>query len=1017
MLRLAPLLLIPAAAVAAEQVELNGHQFTVADGWTVELAAEPGLSDRPVSACFDDAGRLFVTESSGSNEPVEVQWEKKPHRLLMLEDADGDGAFDRRTVFAEGLMLPQGCLCRDGWVYVAAAPTIERFRDTTGDGVADDREVWFDGKVLSFCANDLHGPYLGPDGVLYWTKGAFEEQRHPRPGGPDFVTRAAHVFRRSPVDDTVEPVLTGGMDNPVEVAWTAAGDGFCCATFVQHPGNGRRDGIVPLVRGGLFGKRHGVLDGFPHVGELLDPTTHLGAAAPAGLCRPAVGADPDEPELFCAQFNTRRVSSHRPVADGAGWRTDDAVLLESDRFEFHPTDVLEDADGSLLVVDTGGWYKLCCPTSQVEQPDVLGAIYRLRPTTPKLPTAVRDDPRGTRLAWGEATTAELVARLTDPRPAVADRAVETLAKRGDAAVPALKKVLETGDPAARAAAVWGLTRVPGEQARAAVRAVVRDADPPVRRAALRSAALWRDAAAADAAIPLLTAADPLDRRLAAELVADADRRDAVPALLTSAADAGGDPVLHAALTSALIELGDAVAVRRGLAGPAADDPDALRAAILALAALPGGELDPHALAPRLFAEDAELRRTVERLFDRREDYAGPLAAFLRRRLNRGVDDRTLDLLARYADRPLIAPLLTDAAAKDPAGVWRRVADAGVGEVPEAWDASLAAALSDLAARPHALRLLADAGLPDRRAVADAVRAVGDDAAAPTSDRFAAWALLPSVRVDAERLAELRTVLLDPAAAGRDDAPRVVAAASFGDEARGELPGLLAEVGPLTLPKVLPAVRGGDGAFAAAALAAVAGNPAFAALPADELRAAFADYGPDVRAGVDAALDRREADRAAARAGLAATFDALPPGDASRGAAVFRSEKAACMTCHRIGQQGGDFGPSLFDIGKIRTKRDLHEAVVLPSAAFVRSYEPWVVLTEDGQTFSGLLKDETGDAVTLAVTPTERVTVERAAILEMAPGPVSVMPAGLDRQISDRQMADLLAFLAANRGWE
>ena len=46
--------------------------------------------------------------------------------------------------------------------------------------------------------------------------------------------------------------------------------------------------------------------------------------------------------------------------------------------DFHPTDVLEDADGSLLVVDTGGWYKLCCPTSQLEKPDVLGAIYRVR---------------------------------------------------------------------------------------------------------------------------------------------------------------------------------------------------------------------------------------------------------------------------------------------------------------------------------------------------------------------------------------------------------------------------------------------------------------------------------------------------------------------------------------------------------------------------------------------------------------------------------------------------------------
>ena len=1018
MLRLAPLLLLPAAALAGGPVELNGHRFAVADGWTVELAAGPGLSDRPVSACFDDAGRLFVTESSGSNEPVEVQWEKKPHRLLMLEDADDDGTFDRRTVFAEGLMLPQGCLWHDGWVYVAAAPTIKRFRDTTGDGVADEREVWLDGEVLSFCANDLHGPYLGPDDVLYWTKGAFEEQRHPRPGGPDFVTRAAHVFRRSPVDGAVEPVLTGGMDNPVEVAWTAAGDGFCCATFVQHPGNGRRDGIVPLVRGGLFGKRHGVLDSFPHVGDLLDPTTHLGAAAPAGLCRPAVGADPDEPELFCAQFNTRRVSSHRLVPDGAAWRTDDAVLLESDRFEFHPTDVLEDADGSLLIVDTGGWYKLCCPTSQVEQPDVLGAIYRLRPAAPKLPAGVRDDPRGTRLSWGDAATpAELVARLADPRPAVAARATGELAGRGDAAVPALAAVLAEGDPAARLAAIWCLTRVPDEAARAAVRGPVGDENDAVRRAALRSAALWRDAAAVDAALPLLTAADPLTRRLVAELVAAAGSGDVVPVLLTAAADAGGDPVLHAALTSALIESGDAEAVRGGLAGPSADHPGALRAAILALAALPGGELDPHALAPRLFAEDAELRRTAERLFDRREDYAGPLAAFLRRRLDRGADGRTLDLLARYADRAEVVPMIADSAASDPAGVWRRVADVGITDVPETWDAALAAALFDEEARAHALRVLAAADLPDRPGLTAAVRVVGNGIAAPPADRFAALALLGSVPVGGDLLLDLRDAVLNSAAAGRGDALRVLAAADFDADARIELLDLLAEAGPLTLPKLLPAVRGGDDGFASAALTAVAGNPAFAALPPDELRAAFAGYGDETTAAVDALLARREADRAAARAGLSATFEALPPGDAGRGAAVFRSEKAACMTCHRIGEQGGDFGPSLFGIGAVRTARDLHEAIALPSAAFVRSYEPRLVLTDDGRSLSGMLKDESAGTITLATKPGETVTVPRAVILELAPGETSLMPAGLEKQITDAELADLIAFLKANRGWE
>ena len=52
--------------------------------------------------------------------------------------------------------------------------------------------------------------------------------------------------------------------------------------------------------------------------------------------------------------------------------------MTSPDLDFHPTDVLEDADGSLLVVDTGGWYKLCCPTSQLHKPDVLGGVYRVR---------------------------------------------------------------------------------------------------------------------------------------------------------------------------------------------------------------------------------------------------------------------------------------------------------------------------------------------------------------------------------------------------------------------------------------------------------------------------------------------------------------------------------------------------------------------------------------------------------------------------------------------------------------
>ena len=78
------------------------------------------------------------------------------------------------------------------------------------------REVWFDGKTLTGCANDLHGPYLGRDGWLYWCKGAFAEQRHTLASGKEFVTRASHIFRARPDGSGLEPVLTGGMDNPVE---------------------------------------------------------------------------------------------------------------------------------------------------------------------------------------------------------------------------------------------------------------------------------------------------------------------------------------------------------------------------------------------------------------------------------------------------------------------------------------------------------------------------------------------------------------------------------------------------------------------------------------------------------------------------------------------------------------------------------------------------------------------------------------------------------------------------------
>ena len=173
-------------ALAAEppvktvQVQLNGHTFTLPAGFEIELAAGPPLVDRPIVADFDELGRLYIGDSSGSNENVKDQLQKKPHRIVRLEASHGDGKFDRSTVFADKMMFPEGVLWHAGSVLVSAPPSIWKLTDSKGSGVADQRTEWLKAQTLTGCANDLHGPYLGIDGWIYWCKGAFARFGHDR---------------------------------------------------------------------------------------------------------------------------------------------------------------------------------------------------------------------------------------------------------------------------------------------------------------------------------------------------------------------------------------------------------------------------------------------------------------------------------------------------------------------------------------------------------------------------------------------------------------------------------------------------------------------------------------------------------------------------------------------------------------------------------------------------------------------------------------------------------------------
>src|SRR5580693_8174511 len=192
-----------------------------------------------------------------------------------------------------------------GSLYVAAPPSIWKLTDTKGDGKADQRSEWFKGKTLTGCANDLHGPYLGPDGWIYWCKGAFAKQTYERPGKAPFVTRASHIFRCRPDGSGLEPVMTGGMDNPVDVVFTPGGERIFTTTFLVHPQEGQRDGLIHAIYGGVYGKDHHVINGHPRTGDIMPPLVHLGPAAPCGLVRyesTAFGKDYCD-NLFACCFN------------------------------------------------------------------------------------------------------------------------------------------------------------------------------------------------------------------------------------------------------------------------------------------------------------------------------------------------------------------------------------------------------------------------------------------------------------------------------------------------------------------------------------------------------------------------------------------------------------------------------------------------------------------------------------------------------------------------------------------
>ncbi|MDP7050371.1 MAG: HEAT repeat domain-containing protein [Verrucomicrobiota bacterium] len=1008
--------------VSAVEVTLGDTVFTVPDGFTVERVAGSPLVDRPITASFDEQGRLYVADSSGSNDPVKKQLAEKPHRIVRLEDRDGDGRFDHSVVFADRMMFPEGTLWHDGSLYVAAPPSIWRLTDSDGDGVADRREEWFEGKTLTGCANDLHGPYLGRDGWIYWCKGAFAEQRYAAFRGAERVTRAAHIFRRHPSGGPHEPVMTGGMDNPVDVVFTGAGERIFTTTFLQYPAGGRRDGLIHAIYGGVYGKRHGVLDNHPRTGDLMPVLTHLGPAAPCGLelYESAVFGRGFTGNLFSCQFNLNKVQRHELIPDGSTFRTETSDFLATTNADFHPTDVLEDADGSLLVLDTGGWYKLCCPTSQFWRPEIIGAIYRVKKTGARPPT----DPCGMTLDWANTPPIGLAKRLGDERPVVQRRAIAGLTKRGETAVSALGKLLRQGSVLERQNAIWALTRIKGDGARRATRAALADSIPDVQQAAAHSTGLHRDAEAVDGLIRLLKTAMPAVRRAVAEALGRIGSPDAITALL-AVADAPMDRALEHSVTFALIEIGqpDALPLTR-----LARRPGALRVALIALDQMEGDNLLAADVLPLLKSGSAALRKTAEWICDRHAEWGDDLATHYAAELRRVTSAAEAHALAVRLAKLGTASAFQAELAKVAADVSQTkvarltalaaMASAPVNSTPDTWlDAidSIADPLQEATVQTLVSLPLAKA---QKKRVAAMLRRLGRSAALPHRQRTLAFSGIHG-GLFAPDEAEF-DYLLGQLSNGkpftqRSNAAKALAGAALSDAQLGRLASQLGRVGPAESASLLSAFgRSRDTAVGRALLAVLSSASWLRWLDAVVLQKATAGFGETVQGQAAELLAKARSVQPDQAKLLHELADGLPTGDVLRGKAVFRGPKAGCSTCHSMAYHGGKLGPDLTRIGQVRKRLDLLEAIVFPNVSLVRSFETSQVTTRDGRLLAGIVSDQDAGQVTLVLSPEKSVRVERGNIRNMEPMHVSLMPSGMDQLLTRQELADLITYLEASR---
>ncbi len=972
--------------------------FQLPPGFKVSVfAAEPDLN-QPISLTFDPRGRLWVAENytyaeAGVNFATNLN-----DRVLIFEDRDNDGRFDKRTVFWDQAKILTSVEVGLGGVFVLCPPQLLFLADRNGDDVPDgEPEVLLDGFTTT--SGNRHtfanGLKWGPDGWLWGRIGISSGAKIGVPGTLDAnrVEMRGGIWRYHPTQRVFEAV-SHGTTNPWGLDWNEVGEPFFINTVIGH--------LWHAIPGAHFQRMHGN-DVDPHAYALIGQhADHFHFDTGAGWQKSraafdgsgfAPGSDPlggghahcglmiyqgdhwpaeYRGKLFTINLHGRRLNVERLERRGSGYvgKHDRDFLQIGDPW-FRGLDLIQGPDGGVFIADWSDTGE-CHDHDGVHRTS--GRIYKV---------TYGDSPPPPVADVTQANATELLALLTHANEWISRQARRVLVDRhvaGQTNLPSgaqLKREFGVQRKTReRLRVIWALNALGGADSgwlAARLLTWTRDADEHIRSWAVR----------------LL--ADFVATELPGEKFAPGPRtRDRMVAVaaLQDRAELDSSPLVRLYLASALQKL-----------------PLHLRQELVQAPLVRPEDAHDHNLPLLLWTG-------LEPLLAAQPDLAVPLAKAA------GTSPQIRQFIARRVAEDLetkpgpVVALLAAAANWPAAGQAEVVRGLGAGlrgwrqaPAPASWNQFAAAARlipePDVQEHLRSLNLLFGAG----RALEDLQQILADGNADPTARRQALATLL-SARV--EGLSPLLRRVAN------DGALRPAALVGLLQLGEADAPAFALHryqwLGLEERPAVLGAMVTRPAAAQALLEALADGRVARADLSAFHARqvvglgdAALTKRLGEVWGTVKTGSEDHSAEAAKWRAQL--TPERLRSADLPQGQQQFAQ---LCAPCHQLYGAGGQVGPDLTGSGRANLDY-LLENLLAPSAVVAADYRVTVVTLKDGSVLQGVVREQTARTVTLH-SQTERRTLERAELQSLEPSEQSMMPAGLLAGLSPDAARDLLAYL-------